>query len=340
MKYIIKKLIILGIASVISNVAFSAAPTADNYRGVVRGVLSKFDRDYSDLNPQGEPSPGALKIVEKFLSVFNSMKIAKAGEYHFFFPEDSPLASCNVASQNCQETKILVRESIHQNDSTLFDVQTAFTWDIVVWSNSGNGFAKFLQGTYTPVIGTAGKANLTVISCSGCSTVGHSQIEWDGTGVFYHLRSKMYDTRMSNNPEVYAGVRVDAVYSPLSGDMKLAISATNVCDSQSVGDSICGINGNNDHSTGYAAILHANTVTGNVYVQGVQGANNSVIVPSQDAMCLLANGTEDVAAAACQHDGIDNFNGMTAYAPNDAPSSFMASGSPWPLAEITDNPPF
>jgi hypothetical protein len=335
-----KKLMILGLISLTTNSAFSAAPTEDNYRGVVRGVLSKFDRDYSDLNPQGRPGPGALAIVEKFLSVLNEYKIVGPGEYDLFMPDSSPLASCNVASPTCQETKVLVRESIHQNDSTLFGVQQSFALDIVVWSNSGSGYEKFLEGFYTPVVGTAGKANLTVISCSGCSTIGHSQIEWDGTGVFYHLRSVMYDTRVSNSPDIYAGVVVDATYSPLSGDMKLVIAANNVCDSNSVGDSICSINGTNDHTTGYTAKLHGNTLSGNVYVEGLQGVNNSVIAPSTDAMCIKADGTADLAGVACQNDGIDNFNGMTAYVPNDAPISFITSGSPWPMAEITDTPTF
>lgn len=338
MKDLIKKLIVLGIVTFISNAAFSAAPTVDNYRGVVRAVLAKFDRDYSRLNPQGQPDPGALMIVEKFLSVFNALKITGPGEYHFFMTEASPMQGCFQAAQDCQELKVLVRNSTHSGDSTLFGAANAFTFDIIVWSNSGNGFERFLLGHYTPVLGTAGKANMTVISCSGCSTVGHSQIEWDGTGVFYHLRSTMYDTHVENS-NADSGIQADAVYSPLTGQMKIAISGKNVCDAAAIGDSICS-QGPNSRTTGYAAILHANTITGNVYLQGVQGANNSTTVPTQDPMCLKADGTEDVSGAVCQADAIDNFNGITPYSANDAPDSFIAAGSPWPMAEITDSPTF
>lgn len=329
-----------GIVSLlVSSAVFAGAPTQSNYYHVVQGINSKFDRDYSDLNPQGDPGPGALKIVETFLKAMNTLKVTQPGEYHFFTQGNVDISNCNVASPTCDEMKILVQKSKHTADSTLFGVVTAFDLDIVVWSNSGSGFNRFFEGNYTAVAGTPGKANITVISCSGCSTVGHSQIEWDATGSEYHLRSNMYDTRLSNSPDVYGGVIVDAKYNPTSGEMKMAIAANNVCDSSGVGDSICS-GGANDHSSGYAAILHANSITGNVYVQGVQGANNSVIVPTVDAMCLKADKTEDVMAAACNADAISNFAGITAYSPSQAPASFNSAGQPWPFVEITDTPSF
>jgi len=318
----------------------AAPPTVANYRNVVQGIQAKFDRDWNSLNPQGKPDPGAVAIIETFLTAMNTFGIQGPGTYHVFFDSNNPLSSCQVVGPNCQEMKLLVRNSIHANDATLFGAQHAYQWDIIGWSNTGNGFARFFEGFYTPTAHTAGQANITVISCSGCSTVGHSQIEWDGTGLTYHLRSLMYDTRFTlQNPQVYGGVVVDAQYVPAAGDMKLAISAKNVCDSSGVGDSICS-NGPNDHTTGYAAMVHANTVTGNVYVEGIQGINSSLVVPTTGALCIKADKSLDVGSATCHADGIDTFNGIAPYAPNDAPLSFIGAGNPWPMVEITDTPSF
>lgn len=341
MKNILNRSAMIGLSLLaFSNVSFAAAPTAANYRDVLRGINSKFDRDYGDLNDVGEPSPGALKTVETFLGAMNTLGVNGPGTFHLFTPENSSDASCNAVGPNCSEMKVLVRESIHAGDSTLFGAAQIFAWDIIVWSNRGDGtYDRFLEGYYTPVAGTAGVANLLLTSCSGCSTKGRSQIEWDATGAEYHLRSRMYDTRLSNGPEVYGGVVVDARYTPASGDMKLAIAAKNVCDSGSVGDSHCG-SGPIDHAAGYSALVHANTKTGNVFVRGLSTANGSADVPLIDSMCIKADQSEDVLGTACQADGIDNFDGILPYAPIDAPVSFVAEGSPWPMAEISDVPTF
>lgn len=325
----------------LSVVANAAAPTVDNYREILKGINSKFDRDYGDVNNVGEPSPGALATVESFLTALNDLGINAPGTYHLFMPDNTTDLTCNAVGPNCSEMKVVVRNSEHAGDSTLFGAPQIFNWDIIVWGNNGDGtYERFLEGYYTPVAGTAGIANILLTSCSGCSTVGRSQIEWDATGAEYHLRSRMYDTRLSSGPtEVYGGVAVDARYSPTTGDMKLIIAANNVCDSGSVGDSLCS-GGQNDHGAGYSALVHANTKTGNVFVKGLASANNSLNVPIIDAMCIKSDKTEDVLGTVCQADGIDDFSGMLPYAPNDAPVSFVAEGSPWPMVEITDAPLF
>ena len=338
MKNQITLLTSISLISLASN-ALAASPTATNYRSIISGINSKFDRDYNDLNDIGEPSPGALKTVESFLGALNTLGVNHPGIYHLYTPENS-VGPCHVAGPNCSEAKILVRESLHNAESTLFGAAQAFTWDVIVWTSKGASYERFLEGQFSPVAGTAGQANLTLISCSGCSTVGHSQLEWDGTGATYHLRSKMYDTRtIHQSSETYIGVIVDAFYSPASGEMKMAISAKNVCDSSGTGDSLCSV-GSNDHATGYAAVLHANSKTGNVYVAGLQASNGSVSLPSGDAMCIKADKSEDVSGQACRADGIDNFTGITPYSVNDAPITFIAAGNPWPLAEINDEPLF
>ena len=76
-------------------------------------------------------------------------------------------------------------------------------------------------------------------------------------------------------------------------------------------------------------------------MSGLQGANNSATaVAGADAMCILADHTADLSGAACMADGIDNFNGMAGFAPVAAPDTFVASGSPWPMGEITDTASF
>jgi len=320
--------------------AIATITSQDNYIHLVQGINAKFDRDYQSLNADGQPDPGVVATVEMFLTVFNQLGINAPGDYHFFFPVSGPVNSCNQASATCQEVKLLVRNSIHAGDSTLFGQAVGFQWDIVVWSNNGQGFTRFLEGYYSPVAGTAGQANIMLISCSGCSTVGHSQIEWDGTGSQYHLRAKMFDSLVEINPLAFAGIVIDAKYSPSTGDMLLAVAANNVCDSTATGNEICSPNGADDHTTGYSAILHANSTSGNVFIEVVQGANNSSVKPTTASMCIKSDKTADLTNAACVSDGIDNFNGLSAYAPVDAPISWIAAGQPWLLPEITDQPVF
>lgn len=341
MKNLMTNSLMIGFSlAVLATSATAAAPNADNYRSILQGINSKLDRDYSDVNNVGEPSPGAIKTVETFLGALNTLGVNGPGNYHLFIPEDTLAATCDAVGPNCSEIKVLVRESIHVADSTLFGVPMIFQWDIIVWANSGSGFTRFLEGYYTPVAGTAGVANILLTSCSGCSTVGRSQLEWDGTGTEYHLRAKMYDTRIVNGqPEVYTGIVMDTRYTPSTGDMKLTVAAQKVCNSSSVGDSLCS-SGPNDHGAGYAALVHANTKTGNVFIRGLASANNSANVPLIDEMCIKADKTEDVLGTVCQADGIDDFSGILPYAPVDAPISFIAEGSPWPMAEITDAPTF
>ena len=327
------------LTALITTSAFAAAPTADNYYHVVQGINSKFDRDYSSVNSQGKPDPGAIAIVETFLKAMNDLKMTQSGNYHSFNPQNTFDATCSVASPTCEEMKVVFQPSSASRQTTLFGQPQSFDLDIVVWSNTGSGFKRFFEGSYSAVAGTPGRGNFTVVSCNGCSTVGHSQIEWDATGAEYHLRSKMYDTKLSNSPDAYGGVIVDAKYNPSTGETKMAIAAKNVCSSAGAGDSLCS-GGPNDHASGYSAMLHANSISGNVYVVGVQGSNSSVIKPSIDAMCLKADKTQDIAGTVCAANGINNFTGISAFAPNDAPVSFIISSQPWPFADITDDPSF
>src|SRR4051812_17158716 len=99
----------------------AAPPEGDNYRGVIQGVIGKFDGAYQDGNPQGKPAQRALAIVETFLTAMNDIGVKGPNEYHVFMKdEDAKIGGCSVASNECQELKILVRNSTHHADSTLF----------------------------------------------------------------------------------------------------------------------------------------------------------------------------------------------------------------------------
>ena len=322
---------------------YAASPTQENYVEVTQGIMAQFDRDYRDLNPKGKPAPGAVATVETFLQIFNLLKISAAGEYHFFLPEDGS-TTCSQASKSCQELKLLVQNSKHSKDSTLFGVVQPFTWDLILWSNSGSGFERFLQGFYTPVKGTPGKGNLMLISCGGCSVVGHAQIEWDGTKSVSRIRSHIFDAKMGFNDagqEITSGVLLDGTYNPSTGDVKLAITGNGVCDGSNLGDSHCKPNGTSDHMGGYSAMLHGNNNSGNIYISGLHvAANSSSAVTGADGMCILPNHTADLSGAACIADGTADLSGILALPPVAAPLPFITAGNPWPLSEVTDTPSF
>jgi len=81
--------------------------------------------------------------------------------------------------------------------------------------------------------------------------------------------------------------------------------------------------------------------TGNVYLSGLEGANQSALATSgADAMCIKADRTPDLTNAVCSTEGLDNLGGISALAPADAPVSWAAEGNPWPMPEITDAPTF
>jgi hypothetical protein len=334
------KTLIIALTLALSSQAFAAA-TAAQYKSIIQGIDAKFDRNWQSLNPYGAPDPGALMTLETFLTAFKSYKIVKPGNYSFTNGQtqaDGTFAACSgPASSSCSYVKVVMQPNSHS--MTLFGASTVFTYDVIAWMDSGSGYARFLQGSFTP--GNPGKGNLTLISCSGCATIGHSRLEWDGTGTTYHLRTNMYDTRFKTGmPEVYGNCILDALYNPGTGDVKIVAAATNVCQSaQTAGDSTCSVA--NDNAAGYSALVHGNMLTGQVFIWGAWGTNTSSVTPTNTAqqMCLKSDGTQDTATpSSCTTGGVDSFSGMTAYSPSQTPSAWTSAT--WPFSDITDTPTF
>ena len=328
---------LIGLAALsISANAFAAAATATNYKNVIQGIMGKFDRDFHSLNPHGVPDPGAVATLETFLNVFNGFGIKGPTTRNTYISSSDPTVACSApASASCSHIKVQVISSTHS--LTLFGSPISFTYDVIVWMDNGLGFTRFLQGAFSPVVGGLGNGTITNISCGGCSTVGHSKIEWDGTGGTTHLRATMWDTKMAGG-SVFVPVLIDSFYVP-NGDLKMVITGDRVCGATST-DSICD-NGVSANTTGYTALLHGNMSTGNAFITGRNAVSADTGSPSTgDQMCIKADGTQDVAATVCHADGSDTFSGMTAYTINAALTTGSWAAANWPFSDITDSPTF
>ncbi|MFZ3231176.1 MAG: hypothetical protein WA160_13290 [Pseudobdellovibrio sp.] len=327
---------IIAFAFILGSAQVYAASDLTNYKNVIQGINGKFDRDWHSLNPAGKPDPGALGTLETLFTAFNTIGITGATSLSTFV--DQNVAVCaGPASNTCNGIKVDLKNSTHS--TTLFGSPATFTYDLVVWMDSGSGFFRFIEGSFTPASVGSGKGNITFTSCSGCTPVGHSTIEWDATGTTYHLKASMYDSKMGNG-SAHGNVLLDAYYVPSTGDMKISAAAQNACALTASTDSICSSTGT-ANSSAYSAMVHGNMTSGVAYVIGKNDVNTSATVPASgaDNMCIKADGTVDGAAAVCTTAGIDNFTGMTAIAPSAANSLNWTAAS-WPFADITDTPTF
>ena len=316
---------------------WAGAATAANYRSIIQGINGKFDRDWQSLNPSGKPDPGALGTLETMFGAFNTLGITGPTTVSSFFDQNT--ATCaGPASGTCNGIKVNLTNSTHS--LTLFGAATTFSYDLVVWMDSGSGYQRFIEGSFSPPSGgNSGKGNIMFTSCGGCTPVSHSNIEWDTTSTTYHLKTSMYDTKMGGGA-AHGNVMLDVQFVPSTGDLKAAAAATNAC-SASTADSICNSGGGTANTEGYTAMIHANMNSGLAFIVGAGRANASGTVPASgaDNICIKADHTSDGTAGPCTAVGIDNFTGITAIPPS-TPNALSWGAGVWPFVEITDTPNF
>ena len=329
------KTFLIGLVLLANSQGWAAAASLSNYKSVIQGINAKFDRDWQSLNGSGKPDPGALGTLEILFSAFDKLGIKGVTTVSSFFDQNTDLCA-GPASGACNGIKVSVSNSTHS--LTLFGSSESFTYDLVVWMDSGSGYTRFIEGSFSPGA-NSGKGNITFTSCGGCTPVSHSTIEWDTTGATYHLKTSMYDSKMGGG-SAHGNVVLEAYYVKSSGDMKMVAAAQNACAGTVASDSICSSTGSANTSA-YSAMVHGNMNSGVAYVVGLNVANGSSSTPASgaDNMCIKADGTLDGAATVCTNAGVDNFSGMTPIAPTTA-NALSWSAAVWPFGDITDTPNF
>jgi hypothetical protein len=328
-------------AAINASTTSGSSGAATNYINIFYYLMTKMDRDYDHLTA-GVPAAGLISFVEGFMQTLNNEGLTGASTLEVKLQAGLPnyLYTCTVVNSGCTDYKFLIRASTETGN--LFGVSNTFTYDIVVWANNGSGFARYLEGSFTPGTGNAGEGNFTLVTCATCSPVSHGVLEWNATQTLTHVRGFLFNVNTNPSGSDNGGLLVDMDFNPSTTEMYLTYAVNNYCDTTGEGTATCN---QSVFTTGYAGLAHAKWSTGNVFAWGLNNVNTSTAVPSNTAAQMCIDGTtppvEDMnATTACSTDATNNFTAIsTYYSPDNASNVLWGTGN-WPLPDITDTPTF
>jgi hypothetical protein len=331
----------LGLLFFVASLAWGTSPTSTNYRSVLEMILARADRDYVNLT-NGTPTPGGIAMVENLFALYNTMSLNGPGTFDTYVVTNAGPSPCSTAGPQCTHYKGRLRNSTVTSTSTLFDTQTSFAYDLVVWMDLGGGYFRYMEGSLTFSSGNAGQGNLTYVSCPSCSTIGHITLEWNTQTSPWRIREKLYDNKVASNPDAFSQMLFNTTYNPTAGAIQIAMAATNLCDASGNGDSFCNASVPPLNSSAYSALLNGNSQGGYAFVAGTQASNTSSSTPvitTANTVCIQSNGNADTGSPTiCNKNSVDNFSGITAFSPSSVTLSW--SLALWPLPDESDTPDF